>query len=639
MLKALNELTSDDFLVNKSKLSDYRLTAVQKEILKQLDPTVYTFNDYTSFAVTDLGSAEKSANYAVIPNQYFVFASDMYEFANELSKYFEIYEKVKQYARFLVGNYVQLENTINSHPEMLEIFNDKKDIELFSKFMDKDDGKYRLGSKKLIQESGIARGSIDCFSSVILKAINLPDASSGIFGRLVYDLCRNPEAYQIIKDECQSAKLEKLTFDRVVEEVNIKLNKPFILLAGISGTGKTRFVRDQAKMSGEFDKNYCLTSVRPDWHEPSDLLGYMSRLSGSAEYITTDVLQFIAKAWCAIVDSDLTIEIINVENQGEQLAVTGCSQNLNKVLPYWLCLDEMNLAPVEQYFADYLSVLETREWRWNGDNFRYISDALLKASTINLVADKGKLRKELGFEEPKYENLWKLICNYGLPIPLNLIVAGTVNMDETTHGFSRKVIDRALSFDFGEFFKNDYKDFFSPSIYSKRLSYPIWSQASRSDLANTIDTDGLRTIAFLTAVNAVLKNTPFELAFRALNELLLAIVSFQPQDERTLKAVWDDFLMCKVLPRIEGDSDKLTTADGVDILDKLNTVLADKLSPIWQADEDDKDNLRPDLHREKMVSHIAPEEQKVLYIQCRSKHKLAWMQQRLASATFTSFWP
>ena len=74
------------------------------------------------------------------------------------------------------------------------------------------------------------------------------------------------------------------------------LSKPFLLLAGISGTGKTRFVREQAKTSKQFSETYCLTSVRPDWHEPSDLLGYISRLTqdGNAEYITTDVLDFIA---------------------------------------------------------------------------------------------------------------------------------------------------------------------------------------------------------------------------------------------------------------------------------------------------------------------------------------------------------
>lgn len=423
------------------------------------------------------------------------------------------------------------------------------------------------------------------------------------------------------------------------------LHKPFLLLAGISGTGKTRFVREQAKLTKKFNDTYCLVSVRPDWHEPSDLLGYVSRLGkdGEAEYITTDVLQFIAKAWRAIVDSGLKVEVQHSEVLGERLVVTGERDALEQVLPYWLCLDEMNLAPVEQYFADYLSVLETREWVWKGDDtFTYSSDALLKPTTIEAVADKNKLRKALGLgspEDAKYSELWTLICQYGLGIPFNLMVAGTVNMDETTHGFSRKVIDRALSFDFGEFFPNNYDDFFAPTSCNKRLSYPIWSNANKTDLANTFDADGIKTVAFLSAVNAVLKNTPFELAFRALNELLLAVVSSQPQDDLTLKAVWDDFMMCKVLPRIEGDTDKLTTATGKGILEELNLVLTVELAPIWDAELSDNTNARPDLYREKALDEDAPDEPKVLRIACRSKAKLAWMQQRLNTATFTSFWP
>ena len=416
------------------------------------------------------------------------------------------------------------------------------------------------------------------------------------------------------------------------------LSKPFLLLAGISGTGKTRFVREQAKTSGQFAETYCLTSVRPDWHEPSDLLGYISRLNGAAEYITTDVLQFIAKAWRAIADSGLTVEVQDSEDQGERLVVAGERDTLDKVLSYWLCLDEMNLAPVEQYFADYLSVLETREWCWTGDSFTYSCDALLKPATINEVADKEKLREALGFEGSQYDELWADICQYGLGIPFNLLVAGTVNMDETTHGFSRKVIDRALSFDFGAFFPNDYNDFFTPTSCNKRLSYPIWSNACTADLADTFDVDGTKTVAFLSAVNAVLKNTPFELAFRALNELLLAVASSQPQDDLTLKAVWDDFMMCKVLPRIEGDTDKLTTSNRKDLLEELSTVLSDQLAPIWQAEQGDK-NQRPDLYRENIVTDGATEEEKVLRIPCRSKAKLKWMSERLASATFTSFWP
>lgn len=433
-----------------------------------------------------------------------------------------------------------------------------------------------------------------------------------------------------------NSKLQKKSF-------SVPLSKPFLLLAGISGTGKTRFVREQAKATNQFSETYCLTSVRPDWHEPSDLLGYISRLNGNAEYVTTDVLQFIGKAWRGIADSGLTITAQNIDEQGKCLVVNGDSESLNGLLPYWLCLDEMNLAPVEQYFADYLSVLETREWCWGSDNFTYRCDALLKPSVLSLKDKDGnidtayntQLRNSLGFEESKYNDLWSLICKFGLSIPFNLMVAGTVNMDETTHGFSRKVIDRALTFDFGEFFPNDYNQFFSPENNNKTLSFPIYSHAKKEHLSNTVDSAGQRSINFLTAVNEVLANTPFQLAYRALNELLLAVISANPQDEPTLKAVWDDFLMCKVLPRIEGDMDKLGNEPS--LLEQLKKVLAeDQLSDIWHQEKESA-TARPDLFREQKEG--ADDAAKVIRIGCRSKAKITWMQTRLSNASFTSFWP
>ena len=441
-------------------------------------------------------------------------------------------------------------------------------------------------------------------------------------------------------------QLESISASAKINELVINsslsfLSKPFLLLAGISGTGKTSFVREQAKATGQFNETYCLVSVRPDWHEPSDLLGYISRLAnhGQAEYITTDVLQFIAKAWRGIADNGLSIEVQHIDEQGERLVVTGDRDALNEVLPYWLCLDEMNLAPVEQYFADYLSVLETREWRWDGDAFTYSSDALLKPAMINAVADTDKLRKDLGFEAAEYDELWQLICEHGLAIPFNLMVAGTVNMDETTHGFSRKVIDRALSFDFGEFFPNDYAEFFEPTIGNKALSYPVLSHANYSqDKLPSIDSDGQKSIDFLDAVNTVLDNTPFRLAYRALNELLLAVISEAPDDQDTLhlQAIWDDFLMCKVLPRIEGDSDKLMTDDSQQsLLQKLSQCLTTQLAEIWNEAEG-AGTARPDLYREKAATEG---DAKVLRIAWRSKAKLEWMQKRLERSGFTSFWP
>src|SRR5690606_29802675 len=225
-----------------------------------------------------------------------------------------------------------------------------------------------------------------------------------------------------------------------------KLPKPFLLLAGISGTGKTRFVREQAD-----EDNYEIVPVRPDWHEPSDLLGYITRLTEKEKYVVTDVLVFIVKAWRAILEAGLTFE-------GSK--VSGDIQVVQNIRPYWLCLDEMNLAPVEQYFADYLSISETQEWKHDDGLLTYSCDSLLSSGLINSV-DKDKLKKDLKLgDDDISEELWKHFLKHGISIPFNLIVAGTVNMDDTTHGFSRKVIDRALTFDFGEFYPNDFQKFF-----------------------------------------------------------------------------------------------------------------------------------------------------------------------------------
>lgn len=122
-------------------------------------------------------------------------------------------------------------------------------------------------------------------------------------------------------------------------------SKPFLLLAGISGTGKSRIVRELARACWEEGtdeykaqkpKNFQMVQVKPNWHDSSDLIGYVSRVSGKAEYVAGEFLKFIAKAW---EDTET---------------------------PYFLCLDEMNLAPVEQYFAEYLSVIESRKSHEDG---------------------------------------------------------------------------------------------------------------------------------------------------------------------------------------------------------------------------------------------------------------------------------
>ncbi|MCI4410075.1 MAG: restriction endonuclease, partial [Thiotrichales bacterium] len=152
------------------------------------------------------------------------------------------------------------------------------------------------------------------------------------------------------------------------------------------------------------------------------------------------------------------------------------------------------------------------------------------------------------------------------------------------------------------------------SIKPILLGYPTASEVRD----RTKEADQSRQ--FLSALNEkALKGTAFEVAFRALNELLLSVHSFSPYDDSPrIQAVWDDFLMMKVLPRIEGDRDKVEQ-----VLEKLSDILTVQLSDIWSDEA-----KRPDLWRE-------TEEM----IACRSKAKIKWMQNRLNQSGFTSFWP
>ncbi|MFN8143509.1 MAG: hypothetical protein U0073_03725 [Bacteroidia bacterium] len=206
----------------------------------------------------------------------------------------------------------------------------------------------------------------------------------------------------------------------VTKLISIK-TKPFIILAGLSGTGKSRLVRTLAYQFNNIkaDKqsnrnpptNFQLIKVKPNWHDSSELLGYESRISGKDRFVVTDFIRFIVKAW----------------------------QYPNT--PFFLCLDEMNLAPVEQYFAEYLSAIETR--RVSAGKIK--TDALISAKLITKYADKVAgvdstfdlwNEHELDLSNKEIQNELK---TNGLSLPQNLIVMGTVNMDETTHSFSRKV--------------------------------------------------------------------------------------------------------------------------------------------------------------------------------------------------------
>lgn len=427
---------------------------------------------------------------------------------------------------------------------------------------------------------------------------------------------------------------ERLYFSDYDKE-EIKVNKvsegivfpSFSVLAGISGTGKSRFVKTQALLSNGLSENsieqidnYSLISVRPDWHEPSDLLGYLSRIDN--KFHTTDFVEFVLKAW------------VEVFKYYDDIYLCNNTQIDGEPNTFWLCLDEMNLAPVEQYFADFLSVYESRKWN-NG----YYCEALIKEN-INLIQEASSVEASNEFWN-RFEEVG------GIPIPPNLMILGTVNMDETTHGFSRKVLDRAFSIDFSKFFPNEFDLMFQDSnLQIKQLSYPILSHlmVEGSYLGNKFDQDNLSVLItakdFLKSLNEkVLNSTPFEVGYRALDQLLLMVEYWYEgdanslstdEDKKWLASVFDEFIMTKILPRIEGDMDKLAVDDHEgesNILIVLLNFLTNH--EVFQVITD-KESTRFDFFRE--------DGDKPIQISCRSIDKVKWMNRRLEKSGYTNFW-
>lgn len=332
-------------------------------------------------------------------------------------------------------------------------------------------------------------------------------------------------------------------------------SKPFLLLAGISGTGKSRIVRELARACWEEGtdeykaqkpKNFQMVQVKPNWHDSSDLIGYVSRVSGKAEYVAGEFLKFIAKAW---EDTET---------------------------PYFLCLDEMNLAPVEQYFAEYLSVIESRKSHEDGT---VTTDPILEKAdeewyfnlTASLTSDED-IRKQFNEE--------------GISIPQNLIVVGTVNMDETTFSFSRKVLDRAMTIEMNEVDLHGGLTKHHESIGKLSNAELVGSAVEGVDVYNDYTDVCDIALGYLQKVNDVLESTPFKVAYRTRNEFLLYVVNNLPycKDENgndleqgyVIARALDEITSMKVLSRIEGDDTKVSD----ELLDNLSKAIEDGLKTV-----------------------------------------------------------
>lgn len=347
--------------------------------------------------------------------------------------------------------------------------------------------------------------------------------------------------------------------------------KPFLLLAGISGTGKSRIVRKlaQATITKELQgydgtdfeekrwtihrpKNFELIQVKPNWHTSMDVVGYISSIP-EPHYVFTPFVEFVVRAW------------------------------LHPEVPFFLCLDEMNLAPVEEYFAEYLSAIESRSF----EDGQYITDPIIKPFSEfgEKVCDDMKKQlfpkfdaTNLGKGDP-IEGIVNHLVNRGLTLPPNLMVVGTVNMDETTFSFSRKVLDRAMSIEMNEV---DYDSFLADQTDNGLIALVEQIEDSELDkllvnrhieakeFVDASNEDALFVIKYLKRINSLLEGTPFKLGYRAANEALIFLQSCKDFGLDNKEDAMNDFTLMKVLSRIEGDETKLRITDSETDQTRLN---------------------------------------------------------------------
>ena len=370
-------------------------------------------------------------------------------------------------------------------------------------------------------------------------------------------------------------------------------SKPFLLLAGISGTGKSRIVRELARACWDVDseeykahkpKNFEMVQVKPNWHDSSELIGYVSRIDG-VRYVVGPFLKFMVKA---IQDPNT---------------------------PYFLCLDEMNLAPVEQYFAEFLSVVESRKVDKDGN---VVTDPLVDYSSTE---EYKSLIDQLFCDDAERKAYLTEVGGKRLTIPQNLIVVGTVNMDETTFSFSRKVLDRAMTIEMNEVDLMAGLTNRHENIGKIEFDNIIGKAVEGVDVYAAHKGVCDKAITYLKSINAALDKTPFKVAYRTRNELLLYVVnnlSWKTDDELedfVIARALDEITCMKILTRIEGDETKVSA----NFLDNLGNAIKSGLVEI------DKDLLQANK------SHKGDAYQPI------SLDKLDEMKERLKSG-YTSFW-
>ena len=314
------------------------------------------------------------------------------------------------------------------------------------------------------------------------------------------EMKKTPFLISKFEESCNEAGLN-YDSELITRYISSLATKPFVLLSGLSGSGKTKLAQAYAQWICKNREQYCIVPVGADWTNREPLLGYVNALNNK-EYILP-------------------------ENGALKLLIEANKEE-NKNKPYFLILDEMNLSHVERYFADFLSIMESK------DQLKLHSDA----------EDKGIVSSHLNW-------------------PKNLFIVGTVNIDETTYMFSPKVLDRANVIEF-RVNKDDISkfldapteiDFTNLNGKGAGMGENFIEIASNKEFPK-IKTDKLNEKLVLFFEE--LKKTGAEFGYRTATEIHRLYNQLSTLDNTMLEEVKIDIaIMQKLLPKLHGSRRKL----------------------------------------------------------------------------------
>ena len=290
------------------------------------------------------------------------------------------------------------------------------------------------------------------------------------------------------------------------------LAKPFVILSGNSGTGKTRialrFAKYLEKQTDTGINNTLLIPVGADWTDNTKILGYFNPLAndGKGEYVKSEILSFLELA------------------------------KENPSIPFFLILDEMNLSHVERYFSDFLSAMESGE-------------------------------PILLYKKPED---CECVVPEKITLPENLFVTGTVNIDETTYMFSPKVLDRANVIEFKPEMKDVLDNLISGASSDEQKTAESGVAEGFMELANKIRNGDVpdelkneleKIKPVLESIYKILEKSGFEFAYRTAKEIrLYAIASYETCEDKSqfnINPVIDQQIVQKILPKIHGNKKQI----------------------------------------------------------------------------------